>query len=222
MKKNNLIKDNRGFSLVELIVTLLVSSFVILAASFFLTASLSTFNRNNTEVSLQMESQIASNLIENLVVEATSCKYIPDFEYTVTAAVVDESTNEVKEGEVTGQCPVFLIGTSDGATSTLYIVILKNETHQLLLKKLTKPASENGNYINVVDLDPQTIKDTVSEAIRSKRPALLANYVTTFNVSPMVLTTETDEIVQLVIKLSYMDKTYDTSSNISLRNGVHR
>lgn len=213
MKKNKLIKDNRGFSLVELIVTLLVSSFVILAASFFLTASLSTFNRNNTEVSLQMESQIAMNLIENLTVEASSCCYYPDFEYTVTDG----------ENEESATCPVFAIGTSDGSTTTLYLVILKEKTHQLLLIKQTKAVADTPNYVNVVDdLNPSSVKDLVSAEIASKRPHLLANYVTDFTVTPSEVKTDTDELVQLVIKLSYMDKTYDSSSNISLRNGIHR
>ena len=211
MKKNKLIKDNRGFTLVELIVTLLVSSFVILAASFFLTASLSTFNRNNTEVSLQMESQIALNLVENLVVEATSCRYFPDFEYTVHNA----------EEDADATCPVFAIGTKDGSGSRMYLVILKESTHQLLIISLED--DDPATYCNVVDdFDMATARNEVSAQIASTRPQLLANYITDFSVTPLEVKTDTDELVQLVIKLNYMDKSYDSSSNISLRNGVHR
>ena len=154
--------NNRGFTLIELLVSLLVSSFVVLSASFFLSAGIRSYTTTNQEVSLQMEAHIAQNLLETLIIESSSCEYIPNYSYG------------------TGDCTIMKIGCTDKSSSSLYIVILDGERHKLLLKKLTD--SDPRTYENIIGSlsNEDAVKALVAAELSSDRPALLADYCTVF------------------------------------------
>lgn len=210
MKKIEMKKDNRGFTLVELLVALLVCSLVVLAAAGFLSVSVNNFNSTNTEISLQTESQIALNLVENLLIQSTSCEYVPEFAYDA-----DEEGNAL-------ECELIKIGMVDGSNTYLYLVIRNPETNQLLLKKLTAAVTATPNYENVIGDLGTTVKTEVKNAIEASRPALLADYVQSITVSPNRLTTDTNDILRVNISLEKNNKTYTSSTNVSMRNGTHR
>ncbi|MCH5272976.1 MAG: prepilin-type N-terminal cleavage/methylation domain-containing protein [Lachnospiraceae bacterium] len=65
-----------GFSLIELIVTILISSVVIASALGFLTTGLKHYRNVNSETMLQMESQTAELFITELFQEATDFKML--------------------------------------------------------------------------------------------------------------------------------------------------
>lgn len=67
---------NAGFSLIETLVTILVSSFVFASASLMLTIGLKSYEKINTEVVLQSESQYAEHFVTELFQEASSYKEI--------------------------------------------------------------------------------------------------------------------------------------------------
>ena len=71
MNKNALSKQNSGFTLIELIVSILVSSVVILSAVLFLSVCLTNYRDTAAETELMMESQIAINMMREVVMEAT-------------------------------------------------------------------------------------------------------------------------------------------------------
>lgn len=59
MRQNMVSKQNSGFTLIELIVSILVSSVVILSAVLFLSVCLTNYRDTAAETELMMESQIA-------------------------------------------------------------------------------------------------------------------------------------------------------------------
>lgn len=71
MRQDMVSKQNSGFTLIELIVSILVSSVVILSAVLFLSVCLTNYRDTAAETELMMESQIAVNLIREVVMEAT-------------------------------------------------------------------------------------------------------------------------------------------------------
>ena len=71
MQKEDRLKQNSGFTLIELIVSILVSSVVILSAVLFLSVCLTNYRDTAAETELMMESQIAVNMIREVVMEAT-------------------------------------------------------------------------------------------------------------------------------------------------------
>lgn len=63
-------KDNKGFSLVELLVALAVSSIVLTALGYMIITGLKLYGRNNAHVEVQSEAQTAMNLILDNIMEA--------------------------------------------------------------------------------------------------------------------------------------------------------
>ena len=79
MKKRikKLHRSNEGFTLMELIVTMLVSSVVTAAVAGFLSMGLNYYRRTNTETALQTESQVAELFLTELFQE---CQYYQCYE----------------------------------------------------------------------------------------------------------------------------------------------
>ena len=74
----NISKDNRGTSLIELIIALAISSIIILMILFFINNASKSFRKTNNDVNLQMEAQIILNHLSNLAMEATHMEAYPD------------------------------------------------------------------------------------------------------------------------------------------------
>lgn len=74
-KRKHLSDNNKGFSLVELIVTMLISTIITTAVAGFLSMGTQFYRRTNAETVLQTESQIAELFLTELIQEAS--------EYTV-------------------------------------------------------------------------------------------------------------------------------------------
>ena len=68
-KLNN---SDSGFTLIELVVGITVMLFVMLSLVVFVSVGTRGYSTSNAEVSLQMESQIALNQIEDMVMEGAS------------------------------------------------------------------------------------------------------------------------------------------------------
>ena len=68
MKK--MLRDNRGLSLVELVISIAISSFILLAAGMFLNNANKSYRIASSMIDLQMESQILMEQMSNWVLEA--------------------------------------------------------------------------------------------------------------------------------------------------------
>jgi len=72
MKKNELIKNNKGFSLVELIVVVLITAILMLAVTAFLSTSRSAYQTVSTSATLQEESMTVDRVLQEFLMEAKS------------------------------------------------------------------------------------------------------------------------------------------------------
>ncbi len=66
----DITKNNKGTSLVELLIALMISSIIILMIIFFLNSASKYFRRTSDDVNLQMEAQTIISQLSNLVMEA--------------------------------------------------------------------------------------------------------------------------------------------------------
>jgi len=69
----SLMKQNKGFSLVEMIVVVLISGILMLGVIAFLQSSRVTYQKVNTSSRLQEEAGTATNFVNELLVEAIEC-----------------------------------------------------------------------------------------------------------------------------------------------------
>ena len=88
--------SNGGYSLIELIVSVLISGVVMLAVVGFLTSGLRHFRNVNSESLLQMESQMTELFLTELIQEATDFRTVSSSELPagVTAALEIERGTE--------------------------------------------------------------------------------------------------------------------------------
>lgn len=93
-KKRRYMASNGGYSLVELIVTVLITGIVMLAVMGFLSSGLRHFRNVNSESLLQMESQMTELFITELIQESTDFRMAgtSDLPSGVTTAL------EIKKG----------------------------------------------------------------------------------------------------------------------------
>lgn len=66
------MKDNKGFSLVELLVSIAVGGIVLIVIGSFISSGTRFFNKQSDSLDIQNELQIASNRITDSLMEATS------------------------------------------------------------------------------------------------------------------------------------------------------
>lgn len=92
MKENKKI-NNKGFSIMELIVCLAISGFVILAAYSLVMVGTKSYDTNSKTTSLQQEVSYTNNLIGEAIRSAVQ-------EQTKIITYTDATTNEVKAVEI--------------------------------------------------------------------------------------------------------------------------
>lgn len=77
----NISKDNKGASLIELIIALAISSIIILMILFLINNASKSFRKTNNDVNLQIEAQTILNQLSNLAMEATDMEAYLDISY---------------------------------------------------------------------------------------------------------------------------------------------
>lgn len=161
-KKSKLGKDNKGFSLVELLVAITISAIVAGGIGYLLTTSLRMYNKDTVDVSLQQELQITLNQIVDYAMESETI--VADFD---------------------GNYPDYLaLGTFD--KTKLNAQIIWQDGNKLYLKKTTvedfcKSANpENKHYR---EIDKSKIVSHIPSEGASSDANLLAQYVTAFKVT---------------------------------------
>lgn len=67
--------DNKGFTLVELMISMAISVIVIASIAYFMNYSSKNYKSANDEVILQTEAQAILNQLNDLIIEASNVKF---------------------------------------------------------------------------------------------------------------------------------------------------
>lgn len=140
--------DNKGFSLIELLVTIAVSGIVVLMISFMLVQGTNLFKNENEEIDIQNEVQIIRNQIAEVVMEAKTIVIVEAGEdIVIYTGSVNESNNYLI-AETAGE---------DGASAvtTERIITYDRSEHKLYISSTQASAVAEGNMLSdcVVDMD---------------------------------------------------------------------
>ena len=191
----------KGFTLVEIIVSLAIMSIVAGAVGAFVIAGNNSYMRGNRELTLQEEAQLTANQLIDLIIDVERGI---NFQTTIGSAV-DEEGHIVADNVPAAE---LILRNNDN----VYMVRWQGENAG------AEYAAANRLYLyeaaNVKDADG---KITAWGDPSTAAPSLMAEYVTAFNID---LTDLDKRKVKLEMKFSYQDKTYDISETIKLRNDL--
>lgn len=131
----NVMNDNKGFSLVELIVTVLITSIIAFMVMMFMSSSRSMYQTVNISASLQEETMAVERVLQEYIMEAKNC------------GVDDGSGTSVIAGTNT---KVFWIEAKDNSTSPatkdpICFFVLDYTKKTLLFCKATE---EDNQYVD--------------------------------------------------------------------------
>ncbi len=117
MKKRmkQLHRSNKGYTLMELIVTMLISSIVTAAVAGFLSMGLNYYRRTNAETALQTESQVTELFLTELLQEAQDFKVHDSGDYPAGVNYVLEVVREGIPYIVARKGEVLVFGAADPA-----------------------------------------------------------------------------------------------------------
>lgn len=178
--------SDEGFSLMELIVTMLVSAIVTAAAAGFLVAGVQFYNRANAETTVQKESQVAELFLTEMIQESEEHRYVTTCPVGVDSAlIVDRNETE--------------IDASTGAEVELESIVVRKGS-QLWYGTASKSDTDDVKIATV--------------AAMQKNEAFLADCVKEF----IVIEDPGNGLVQLIMEFEELNKTYNGSATIALRN----
>lgn len=113
LTKGNPMKDNRGLTLVELIVAMAIMAIAGIAVFGFMTYSSNNYARGNTDVKLQYDQQLAMNQVRDEILETSKGLHFDEAAATLTiySEVANSGSTVYRVTKV----------TLDSATNKLYI-----------------------------------------------------------------------------------------------------
>lgn len=197
--------NNAGFSLVELIVSVLITGFITGMIVAFISISRRTYENINTEAVLQTEASMATNYINELLLEAQDCGS-GTFTYTngsgesCTAKVIWIKAPNNSVDDRTNACDYFIIQESDTGRARFCRRNAVDDTKTVIG-------------------DPTELAGRLNAVIGDKY-ALLAEHVTDMTITPNVTgeTLSSGTLVELKLTLDYSGKTYNTTLYVAARN----
>ncbi len=157
MKKRikKLHRSNKGFTLMELIVTMLISSIVTAAVAGFFSMGLNYYRRTNVETALQTESQVAELFLTELFQESQYYQYYEETSCPtgVTSAVELERDGDLYVVAQKGEYLVYGEVTDTGVEASARIQQITDES----LDKVFL-----ARYVDTFSVEPSKREDSVN------------------------------------------------------------
>lgn len=212
-KQNN----NKGYTLVELIVTILITGIVATIITMFISASRTIYQEVKEEAVLQQEAQLAGSYIGDIAIEAFQC----------TTGAFSIGSENYKVLTMKAPDPEYVSGTQ----FNYYFIILWEESSQILrfckVKDDAVPQSD-GSYLLPTGsklvfltatgtLDYATMLSSGGLNVIGNPRALLARHVSSMDVEVPNPATGM-KLTKIIFSLRYNDREYILTKNIAGRN----
>ena len=211
--RNTMRKNQKGFTLVELIIAVAILAVVTLAVCGFIVVGSRSYTSANTDIMLQQDAQLALNQMSDVIIDTTES-------ISYSGLVGGSMQTVLKDSEFSGEA----------TDKCLAVVNKKPETGDLNQNPsywFYYSKADETIYFNEVDLydgiaDPAAgpteseIKDKFDAASTDK--AVLAEHVTEFSVD--VSQFEQNRVVMLALTFENGNRMYSTSNNVTVRNRI--
>ncbi len=200
-----IMNDNKGFSLVELIVTVLVTSVLMLGVIAFVSSSRTAYQVVNTSATLQEEAITVERVFSEMIMEAKSYGFDEDVPLT-SGKTVDVFWVTARDNE-------------NGSSDSVYFFVFDDEDNNIRYCKGTNPND------CVVKADEDSVQTPGITLINNqcygtkKKFSLISEHVTSMSmVKPSVQRADGTDLVVLNLTYEYMGKTNTSTITAVTRN----
>lgn len=188
-------KNQKGFTLVELIIAVAILSVVTLAICGFIAVSSRSYTSANTDIMLQQEAQLTLNQISDVIIDTTDSINYGNGSETV-----------LKDSEF----------SSDPATKTLIVVNRKDGNNDNPSYRFDWVKDDQVIYFNTSD----TVIDDSHPApvFDDSKRAILAQHVREIHID--ISQFEENRVVMISMTFENGSREYTTSNNVTVRNRI--
>ncbi|MCR5421981.1 MAG: prepilin-type N-terminal cleavage/methylation domain-containing protein [Lachnospiraceae bacterium] len=198
-------RNNKGFSLVELLIAVAIAAIVGASVFGFMTVGAKTFGVTSTDVNIQNEAQLAFNQIQDLVIDTVIGI---DYVYYEGTNSDDDSHKVATDAAIpaTAAGKKLIMYNSLASGRNVYEIIWKKDEKKLYYSEYNVAIDSSGGA------------DKVVKGANIVKEALLGEYVTGFVAD--VSQVETKRVVRLELTYTKGNKNYTSAHNITLRNKI--
>ena len=204
--QEKLLQENKGFSLVELLIAVMIVSIVGATLVAFVQQSSNTYNHNNAELDVQTEAQLTANAITDRVIDCeTQLKFYNGSTSVDSSGVTSYDSFSV--GYVSSS------GTAVTLNDAKILQLINNGSKTKAIIFFDKDAKE-------IYFNETTWNSTSSDwnSFDSAEAEMLADNVEDFTVNTAKLTD--DKILEFDITYASKNKSYTGNYQVHMRNDV--
>lgn len=192
-------KNNKGFTLVELLVSVVIFGVVLTAAFGFMLASAKTYNKVNDRLEIQNQSQAALNLIEEYVIDCNlGISFVPSDE------------DYVKDGKSYPTGTLYILDEEENGEDIEYTVHIFKLGSDEVLRYAETSATPKTN-LETGEIESFSFSEPVGDKVTDKAVEFSVSYTPN---------AKTFEISTINITLGMIKRSaeYSGTINIALRN----
>ncbi len=155
--------NNKGFTLVELLVVLALSGLIITSVFSFFITNIKSFNRADDQIELQQQGQLIMGFIEPIIMESEGIHSVRD----LAGVDIKDSINKVSINKIAfdyspkGEADVYVFKlTGDGkGTNNLNYGVFDSSLYEN-----QNPSVQVANYIDKIEAEPVPYGEKFSKA----------------------------------------------------------
>lgn len=174
--------DNKGFSLIEMLVAVLISGLMMLGVTAFLNSSRVSFTRVNTSVTLQEEAGITTKFLNELILESKKFGKVEgtDFSYTDPSDTSKTTNIKVIWLKTVDNDYVASDDIDEAKPESIYFIIWEESTKCIRYKRIDAADFDEASYSGVNGKN--YVKGLISDVFFNDYN-LISRYADTFTVN---------------------------------------
>ncbi len=224
MNNTSIKSSNAGFSLVELIVAMLITSVVSISVIAFVSLAFNEYSATNSEVGIQMESSSAEDFLTKSIREATDYKYFGTSSFNTT-----ELDGSIKVENFDN--PILIVRGAEIEKGVFkYTMFVGYSEENVLLYTTDITGDSTRYYMANGSVDEGKVSMKAKNMTSTYKKYLLADHVESFSISeiaknPSLMPTEykTDDdnkVLKATISYKYGRKSFNHDFEIKVRNNL--